>query len=75
MGVGDLVQEGGALTKKQVRALEPGLYILDWKDGGRSQAAVGVTKDGGRWLAPVNWVSATDDQRYWKLVKSATRLD
>lgn len=34
----------------------PGLYRVFWTIGGSSLAAVGVDADGGRWIAPTNWV-------------------
>jgi len=45
-----------------------GLYHVFWKDGGSSLASVGMTKDGGKWLAPINWVAPTENQDHWKLV-------
>lgn len=43
------------MTKEQAAQLAPGLYRMHWKSGGSSLAAVGVTHDGKRWFAPVNW--------------------
>lgn len=46
------------MTKKEVDALVPGIYVLHWKDkhgGGLSVAAVGRDEDGKRWYAPSNW--------------------
>jgi hypothetical protein len=39
--------------------LSPGLYVVYWRSGGRSLAAVGIGPDGTRWLAPTNWVAPT----------------
>jgi hypothetical protein len=33
-----------------------GLYRVHWKSGGYSLAAIGMAKDGTRWIAPTNWV-------------------
>ena len=35
----------------------PGLYKIYWRSGGSSLASIGVLRDGGRWVAPTNWVS------------------
>ena len=35
--------------------MKPGLYILLWKEGGHSLAAVGHFHDGSAWYAPINW--------------------
>lgn len=38
--------------------LSSGLYEIRWaSNGGRSVAAIGVTSNGGRWIAPTNWIS------------------
>lgn len=34
----------------------PGLYIVHWKSGGTSKAAIGMLPNGNRWIAPTNWV-------------------
>lgn len=47
-------------------SIKPGLYRVFWKTGGSSLAAVGMTADGGRWLAPTNWLAPTTDQRHWE---------
>ena len=53
----------------------PGLYEIRWKDGGKSLAAVGITANGRRWLAPTNWSSISSDYRkIWLLVESVRRL-
>mgnify|MGYP003658827111 CR=1 FL=1 len=58
------------MNKRQVARLEPGIYRVDWKDGGNSLAAVGVTSDGHRWLAPANWVAPnTTGRDVWHLVE------
>ena len=59
------------MRKDKVAALEPGLYLVEWKKahgGGSSSAAIGATKDGGRWLAPTNWFAPSMNPNVWKLV-------
>lgn len=51
----------------KARSLDHGLYILFWKDGGLSVAAVGSNESGDRWYAPTNWVSVPSYN--WKPVK------
>ncbi|MHA2279531.1 MAG: hypothetical protein ACXAC5_01380 [Promethearchaeota archaeon] len=45
--------------------VKAGLYRVFWRSGGSSLASVGITADGGRWLAPINWVAPTVDQSHW----------
>ena len=47
------------------RDLKSGIYRIYWTSGGESLAAIGVTTDGGRWLAPINWVAPSDDFTDW----------
>ncbi len=55
------------MTRKDADTLAPGLYLVHWKKGGRSLAAVGQMKDGARWLAPANWLSPdTRIGAYWR---------
>lgn len=58
------------MNRQEVRELNPGLYKIYWKTGEYSYAAVGVLPDGGKWLAPINWVRPTENQNIWKKVKS-----
>ncbi len=51
-----------------VQEIKPGLYRVFWKRDGSSFAAVGMTGDGGRWLAPINWIYPTRHQPDWALV-------
>lgn len=37
-----------------------GLYRIHWRSGGTSLASIGVTPDGGRWVAPTNWVAPAE---------------
>lgn len=62
------------MKKADVRNLVPGLYLLHWKSGGKSLAAVGMTCSGGRWMAPINWEFPTEDQKHWRVVKNAARV-
>lgn len=59
------------MNAKEVRALKPGIYVIHWKSGGSSIAAVGVTADGWRWLAPLNWILPSDSKTMWRMVKRA----
>jgi hypothetical protein len=63
------------MKKADVKKLVPGLYVVLWKKKGQSLASVGVTSDGGRWLAPVNWVSPTVEQKHWRSVDSVLILE
>lgn len=41
-----------------------GLYIIHWKSGGTSEAAVGQMCSGRKWFAPTNW-TADDGSDDW----------
>jgi len=45
------------MTHADIRVLDLGLYVVYWKSGGSSLAAVGMDEKGDRWLAPCNWVN------------------
>lgn len=45
------------MIEKKVAKLKLGLYILFWKSGGLSLAAVGFDWTGKRWYAPTNWIN------------------
>lgn len=62
------------MNEKQSQQLVSGFYRLFWADGGSSLAAVGVCKDGGRWMAPINWVKPSSSQRNWKKVVHYVKL-
>lgn len=51
------------MRRKEVDKISPGLYEVRWKSGGKSLAAVGITANGTRWLAPTNWISISYDYR------------
>lgn len=55
--------------------VKPGLYRVFWKSGGSSLASVGITADGGKWLAPTNWVSPTTDQSAWEDIDRLQAID
>ena len=44
------------MNKRDVKRLKNGLYVIHWKGGGQSLAAVGCTGNGERWIAPINWI-------------------
>jgi hypothetical protein len=59
------------MIKSEVEKLQPGIYRIFWKEssgGGDSLAAIGITKKGGRWMAPINWVEPTTDVIRWRMV-------
>jgi hypothetical protein len=50
------------MNRKERTQLPLGLYRIEWRNSaGVSLAAVGMTHDGDRWLAPCNWVRPVDD--------------
>ena len=57
--------------------LSPGLYRIWWSSGGSSLAAVGMTHDGGRWIAPTNWQkpAAMTDHSSWSDVVKAEPIE
>lgn len=65
------------MNQKEVRQLAPGIYRLHWNFGGSSEAAVGITAGGGRWLAPTNWSRTPDCEActpHWRRVARVERL-
>jgi hypothetical protein len=59
-------------------SLGGGLYRIHWYDGGSSLAAIGVGRDGGRWVAPTNWVAPQlewAEERWAEMVASVERLE
>ena len=62
------------MDKAAVKALKLGAYFLHWKSGGLSLAAVGADEFGERWMAPCNWVSPTNNQKFWQQVARAERV-
>lgn len=51
-----------------------GLYRVFWKSGGSSLAAMGVTDDGGRWLAPINWTKPSVAFNNWDSIERLERV-
>ncbi len=61
------------MKKEEIQRLDHGLYIIEWKTGGESLAAVGSMADGTRWLAPCNWIKPTTKRtvrKSWNDVES-----
>lgn len=52
--------------------VEHGVYVLFWKSGGESLAAVGSDRSGKRWYAPTNWVSVPSYN--WRLVSKVEEI-
>ena len=66
------------MKKEDVLKLPPGLYRIHWREsngGGSSLAAVGITRNGNRWLAPINWVKPSDSLVTWRAVEKAEILE
>lgn len=65
------------MTRAEVDQLDHGLYVLTWKSGGFSLAAVGSLHDGTRWFAATNWTSPSEAGiacTDWQEVIKATRV-
>lgn len=66
------------MKQEEVNKIAPGLYRVAWKSGGSSLAAVGITANGTRWLAPTNWITVVTDParvyRAWGDVESVRRV-
>lgn len=62
------------MTKKEVDELRVGIYRVFWESGGYSITSVGVTRNGGRWLAPTNWVAPTVEQDIWSGIIKVERV-
>ena len=62
------------MQKKHYRSLANGLYMIFWRRGGSSLAAVGTCADGSRWLAPTNWVGPTTVERHWRRISHVEKL-
>lgn len=63
------------MKKEEIQKLKHGLYIIHWRQGGISLAAVGSDYAGRRWLACTNWTHQksrsvqTTDLRVWEGVE------
>lgn len=81
MGDGDelgvMARELAALIGFDLDETPLGLYRIHWVSGGTSLAAIGQTRDGGRWIAPTNWFSAIDPSHatYRKHCDAILRLE
>lgn len=68
------------LPADQFDTLAPGLYVIHWKGGGHSLAAVGQLHDGANWVAPCNWSGVgigpvfNTGSPYWDMMKSVQRI-
>lgn len=58
----------------EANAVSLGLYIVHWKDGGTSLAAVGMGPDGRRWLAPTHWQVPSSTAKAWHYVERLERI-
>jgi hypothetical protein len=62
------------MTKDEVQTLRHGLYLIHWKNGGKSLAAIGSKYNGDRWICCTNWTSAADkgtdtyNQEIWETI-------
>ena len=57
------------MKQEKAARLRNGIYIVYWKSGGKSIAAVGQKQNGKMWLAPINWIFAGSGKMTWGLVK------
>jgi len=60
---------------RKFNKIKPGLYRIYWKEkhgGGQSLAAVGVSSDGTKWIAPTNWIYPSLADK--KIVKRISRI-
>lgn len=77
--IADLETRCAELIRSRECPIKPGLYRIHWRTGGSSLAAVGVDRNGARWLAPINWVSPfvpeTSRTNPWLDVESYDRID
>lgn len=61
------------MRTRDVDKLPIGVYLVHWRDDTASLAAVGMTQQGSRWLAPVNWTRPSTDRRVWRLVRRLSK--
>lgn len=62
------------MDREAVSLLRIGIYRIFWKSGGSSVAAVGCTRSGDKWIAPLNWVRPSEDMDIWDEVESVVLL-
>lgn len=68
------VDEDGAPVAEWMDWPDHGLFRVYWKSGGTSLAAVGITADGGRWLAPINWTAPSCPFQEWDHIDHLERV-
>ena len=56
-------------------SIKCGIYIVCWKSGGSSIASIGMMANGGRWIAPINWVRTSEDQDIFNDIERLKRID
>lgn len=58
------------MTIRESYKLKAGIYLVHWKSGGTSLAAIGIGRAGDRWLAPCNWVApVAGDATKWRDIR------
>lgn len=57
------------MTRDEAYNLKNGLYLIAWKSGGSSLAAVGRRSDGSVWIAPCNWINLDDTTNHWNEIQ------
>ena len=63
------------MTSQEVNQLKHGLYVIHWKSGGSSLAAIGSQENGRRWMACCNWVHTTEgygdsqNEQIWEMIQ------
>lgn len=68
------IDDEGAPVAEWFNWPDNGLYRVFWKSGGSSLASIGVTDDGGRWLAPTNWAKPTIPFTQWDRIARLDRI-
>jgi hypothetical protein len=69
------VGEDGVPVAEWIEWPPPGVYRVFWKTEGSSLAAIGMTNDGDRWLAPVNWLSPACPFSGWDNIERLEPVD
>lgn len=65
------------MTLAEAKQLDNGLYVLYWKSGDWSYAAVGRLHDGTPWFAPSNWTANNEDaivSTKWRMVDDVVNV-
>jgi hypothetical protein len=58
------------MTLAEARKLRIGVYIVHWKSGGASYAAIGQNHDGTPWCTPCNWLGTQHRSTIWRSIES-----